>query len=32
MIINAFKNKIFPLDNPDDFPTYVSEDDRSSIK
>ena len=29
MIIDAFKNKIFPLDSPDDFPTYVS--DRSPI-
>ena len=24
IIINAFKDKIFPLDNPDDFPEYVS--------
>ena len=31
MIIDAFKNNIFPLNNPDDFPTYVSEGDRSSI-
>ena len=31
MVIDAFKNKIFPLDNPDDFPTYVSKKDRSSI-
>ena len=29
MVIDAFKNKIFPLDSYDDFPTYVS--DRSSI-
>ena len=31
MIFDAFKNKAFPLNNPDDFPTYVSEEDRSSI-
>ena len=31
MIVDAFKNKIFPLDDPDDFPGYVSEEDISSI-
>ena len=31
MIADAFKNKIFPLDDPDDFPGYVSEEDISSI-
>ena len=30
MIIDAFKNKIFPLNNPDDFTIYVSEEDISS--
>ena len=27
MIINAFKNKIFPLKDPSMFPEYVSEED-----
>ena len=27
MIIDAFKNKMFPLDDPDDFPGYVLEED-----
>ena len=31
MIIDAFKNKTFPLDDPDDFPGYVSEEDISSV-
>ena len=34
MIINAFKNKIFPLQDPANFPEYVSEEDitpKSSI-
>ena len=34
MIIEAFKNKIFPLSNPDYYPEYTSEKDtlsRSSI-
>ena len=34
MIIEAFKNKIFPLSNPDYYPEYVSEENispRSSI-
>ena len=30
MIIDAFKNKIFPLNDPDDFLTYISEEDISS--
>ena len=30
MIIDAFKNKIFPLNDPVDFLTYVSEEDISS--
>ena len=30
MIINAFKNKIFLLGNPDEFPEYVSSEDISS--
>ena len=29
MIINAFKDKIFPLNNPGDFPHYVSKEDIS---
>ena len=29
MIINAFKDKIFPLNNPDDFPEYFSKKDIS---
>ena len=29
MIIEAFKNKIFPLSNPDYYPEYVSEEDIS---
>ena len=29
MIINAFKDKILPLDNPDDFPEYVFPEDLS---
>ena len=30
IIIEAFKNKIFPLSNPDYYPEYVSKDDTSS--
>ena len=35
MVINIFKNKVFPLNDPANFPEYVSEDDipsrRSSL-
>ena len=29
MIIDAFRDKVFPLNNPNDFPHYVSEEDMS---